>query len=173
MRHAIAPTLLLAALLLGACGRQAPVTASPRLAAVPKAHAVVRGGFHDLDGRAVSLDSFAGKPVVLAFLAPTDGDSQAEVPLLLRLAGGYAADGVTIVASGESPDVGALRAFEASAGITFPLWQDESGAELKARGFHSVPAFQFIDRNGTANSSHQGFASRGELTAGIEAIVAR
>jgi thiol-disulfide isomerase/thioredoxin len=184
MRQAIAPTLLIAALLLTACGRQAPA-APQRLTAVVQAHAttpahraapartVVKGGFVDLDGNSVSLDSYAGKPVVLAFLSPTDGDSQAEVPLLLRLAGGYAADGVTIIAAGESSSVDALRGFQASAGITFPLWQDATGSELKARGFHGVPAFEFIGRNGSVAGSHEGFASRGELTAGIEGIVGR
>ena len=146
----------------------APRAATTRAQAAA-AHAT-RDAFTDLDGTAVALDDYAGHPRVLAFLDP-NGDCPREAVLLLRLADAYAADGVVIIGAGEHASNGALRAFVASAGITFPFWQDPHGQAMAARGFHAVPAFEFIDRDGQVRDRHTGFASRGELTAGIEGIL--
>jgi len=126
--------------------------------------------FVDLQGAPVSLDRFAGQPVVLSFLAPADGDSQAQLPLLIRLAGAYQAEGVVFVVAGEEASLAQLREFKQAHELTIPVWQDKGGAELASRGFGSVPAHQFIDRTGHVAANREGFQSRGQLLEQIEAI---
>lgn len=129
------------------------------------------GGFTDLQGRPVSLDSYIGQPIVLTFLSPKNSLSQAEVPLLLRLAGAYQPEGVAFVAVGEDATSAELSDFSNTAELTFPLWQDQDGTELARRRFTGVPATQFIDRQGRVVASKQGFLSKGELLENIAKIV--
>ena len=169
--RAIALSLLtlLSAGVVSACSTP-PVTPIAGMMTRMRASSV---GFEDLDGAPASLDVALGHPVVLAFLGPDDGDSQADVPLLLRLAGAYEGEGLQVIAVGERASVQALRDFQASEQLTFPLWQDPGAAEWSGRGFGTLPAFQFIDAQGGVQSSAQGFLSRGELTAQIEALFGR
>lgn len=169
MRHTPLVPLMLAATLLAACAHTTPTMPMARSQSLAKAAAVTRDAFEDLDGRPVDVSDFAGHPVVLAFLG-TDGDSPAEVPLLLRQEGGYGPEGVRFVAVGENASAGELRAFAQTSGIDFPVWQDPDGEGLTARGFHGVPAFEFLDASGQAKERFEGFATRGILLAGIAKI---
>ena len=155
-------------LLLVACGGvPAPMTsqsASGRLGALATA------GFFDLAGNPASLAADLGSPVVLSFLSPADGDSGAELPLLIRLAGAYQADGVRFVVVGEGASAQSLAQWAGDNQLPFPVWQDPSGSGLTDRGFSGVPDTQFIDRNGGVVSSEGGFLSRGQLLEGIARI---
>lgn len=173
MRIATITLLTLSASLLAACSAAPAGLAPVRPAFVRGPMAAAEAGFEDLDGQPASVGEALGHPVVLAFLSPSDGDSQAEVPLLLRLAGAYQGDGLQVIAIGEGASVEALRSFQASAQLTFPLWQDPGAAEFAARGFSALPAFQFIDARGQVQAAQQGFMSRGQLTQQIEALFGR
>lgn len=163
------PGLVAAALCLAACAH-APAPTAAMHAAAAHVRGLDASGLADLDGNPVSPDDYMGRPLVLAFLGPKSWDSQAEIPNLIRLADAYASEGVAVVGIGEQADVPTLKAFVASSGITFPLWQDPNGNEWHRRGFARVPAFVFIRRDGSQASDHEGFASRGELLEGFEAI---
>jgi len=106
---------------------------------------------------------------VLAFLSPSNWDSGAEVPLLIRLAGGYQPD-VAFVAAGENASLSDLQTFSDNNQLNFPVWADPGGSELARRHFSAVPAFQFLDRGGRVVSSHQGFMAKGELLSAIAQI---
>ncbi len=159
-------TLLVAAALVAGCGAPAATQVASR--GGPTVAAQARSGFLDLQGKPVSLDAFRGQPVVLSFLAPGDWDSGAEVPLLIRLAGAYQPEGVVFVCGGEG-SAATLREFARD--LPFAVWQDPAGRELASRDFGSVPAHQFIGRDGRVVASREGFLSRGQLTELIEALL--
>ncbi len=127
--------------------------------------------FKDLDGNPVGLSQFKGRPYVLSFLSPSDNDSQAQVPLLIRLAGAYQSKGVVFVVAGEQASVQELRDFARQSELPFPVWQDPGAAEFRSRGFTGLPAHEFVDATGNFAISRQGFLSRGELLQAIASIL--
>lgn len=133
--------------------------------------AVETAGFRDLEGRPVGLAQFTGRPIVLAFLSPSDRDSQAQVPHLIRLAGAYQPEGVVFLMAGEDATANELREFARQLDLPFPVWQDPGAAEHHARGFTALPAHQFVNRAGKVVVSRQGFMARGELLEAIAAIL--
>lgn len=162
------PVLLVAlALSLAACGSPPPL-ALPTASAAARAQAA--GGFRDLSGNLVSLAQAIGHPVVLSFLSPTNWDSGAEVPQLIRLAGAFQPSGVQFIVVGEGASVQDLLQWATQNQLPFPVWQDPSGIELADRGFQAVPATQFLGAAGTVIRSEAGFLSRGQLLAGIARI---
>ncbi len=156
------------ALMLAACGGAPAITASQPASGPFGASSV--GGFVDLAGNPTNLSTDLGSPVVLSFLCPSDGDSGAEVPLLIRLAGAYQGDGVRFVVAGEGASAQSLAQWASDNQLPFPVWQDPDGVELTDRGFSGVPDTQFIDRTGAVVASEAGFLSRGQLLEGIARI---
>lgn len=149
-------------------------TGTPRVAVkapiAPAARAAEAGGFHDLAGKPVGLASFAGKPVVVTFLAPGEPDSDAQLPHVIRLENAYAAEGVKWVVAGERTAPADLKAFVAAHGLTFPVWEDRGAAEWQQRGFRKLPAHEFRRADGGVQHAHDGFMSRGELLEQLEAL---
>lgn len=156
------------ALLLAACGGAPALTAAP--SASGSLGAMGADGFFDLSGNPVSLSADLGSPVVLAFLSPADGDSGAELPLLIRLAGAYQVNGVGFVVVGEGASATTLAQWASADQLPFPVWQDPTGTGLTDRGFSGVPDTQFIDRRGDVVASEAGFLSRGQLLEGLARI---
>lgn len=164
---------LLASILLATLATGCAMPAAPRAQAPAATVLAARAsaGFHDLQGKTTSLATFAGKPVVVSFLTPNQPDCEAQLPLLIRLADAYAAEGVAFVVAGEGAGPAALKAFVAAHQLEFPVWEDRQGQEWRSRGFSAVPAHEFRRRDGSVQHGHQGFMSRGELTEQLEALV--
>lgn len=153
---------------LAGCGQ--PVVAPVSKATASTALGRAQSGFTDLKGHPVSLTQFKGHPVVLSFLNPQQPDSQAQLPHLIRLAAAYQNEGVVFVVGGETPALSDLRNFVSDHGLTFPVWHDGDGSELRRHGFSGLPAHEFLRTDGLAASRHQGFMSRGELLEAIAQI---
>lgn len=168
--HLLAPPLAAGLLLLGCASAGAPrahLQGPPGLAARALAEA---GGFFDLAGRPASLAELRGKPLVLSFLAPGEADSEAQLPHLIRLAAAYAPAGVAFLVAGERATPASLKAYVATHGLAFPVWEDRAGAEWTRRGFAALPAHEFLRADGAVAHRHDGFMSRGELLAQLEAL---
>lgn len=159
---------LLAGLVLIGCA----ATGTPRVAFKAQAPLAARAaeGFFDLAGKPASLASFAGKPVVVSFLAPGEEDSDAQLPHLIRLAASYEPEGIAWLVAGERQTAAELKPWVATNGLTFPVWEDRAGAEWTKRGFKRLPAHEFRKAGGAVQHSREGFMSRGELLEQLEAL---
>lgn len=159
---------LLAGLLLVGCA----ATGTPRALFQPASSLAARtaDGFFDLAGKPASLAAFAGKPLVLSFLAPGQDDSEAQLPHLIRLQAAYAPEGVAFLVAGEHATPAGLRAYVAGHGLVFPVWEDRGAAAWRQRGFAKLPAHEFLTASGAVAHSHDGFMSRGELLEQLEAL---
>ena len=159
---------MLAGLFLIGCA----ATGTPRAAFKAAAPLAVRadGGFFDLAGKPAGLGSFAGKPVVVSFLAPGQDLCEAQLPHLIRLAAAYAPAGIAFLVAGERADQASLKAYVAQHGLAFPVWEDRAGAEWTKRGFTALPAHEFRRADGGVAHAQEGFMSRGELLAQLEAL---
>lgn len=166
-RRLLASALLIAAVV----GCTTPVSSRAPLPGTGTLAARAAGGFHDLQGKSASLASFAGKPLVLSFLSPGQADSEAQLPLLIRLADAYAADGVAFLVAGPSAKPAVLKAWATANDLAFPVWEDRQSAEFDARRFKAVPAHEFRRADATVQHAQEGFMSRGELTERLEALV--
>lgn len=164
MRRLLSGFLLVG--LLAGCGLSPAVPVAP----AARAQAQATSGFQTLAGQPVTLASLRGRPVALSFLQPDQGDSEAQLPLIIRLASAYQAEGVAWVVAGEGTSLAALRQYAAAHGLTMLVWADLQGQELARRQFSSTPAHQFLDREGHVVKAHEGFMSRGELLEGLAAI---
>ncbi len=155
---------------MSACG-VAP-TGTPQAAGPLATRGTAPAGFHDLRNKPISLNTLLGKPVVLSFLEPGHSDSEAQLPILIRLADAYAGDGVAFVLAGENANQSALRAYVITHDLAFPVWEDRAASEWRRRDYNQVPAHEFRDAVGHPHAAHDGFMSRGEMTAAIEALLA-
>lgn len=64
-----------------------------------------------LDGRAIALEQFRGRPLLLHFWATWCGVCRAEFPALVRLARDLGPEGLAVLAISEDREEGAVRAF--------------------------------------------------------------
>ena len=163
--------VLACALALTACG-VAP-TATPRAASAVATREAAAGGFHDLHNKPISLAAFKGKPIVLSFLEPGTHDSEAQLPILIRLADAYDAQGVVFVMAGENASQQALKDYVEIHDLAFNVWEDRTAAEWRKRDFARVPAHEFRLKDGQVWEAFDGFMTRGQMTAAIEGLLGR
>ncbi len=140
--------LILAALLLAACGGESPTGPAQ------KAPNFV---LKDLNGQEVSLTQFLGQPVVLNFWASWCAPCRLEMPIIEATYQKYKDKGLVVLAinSGESAEV--ARAFVDQTRLTFPVLLDQNlevtNLIYRLRG---LPVSIFIDREGNVVARHVG-----------------
>jgi len=90
---------------------------------------------HDLEGQVVSLDAFAGKPVLVAFWATTCPACIEEMPLLQRLQADYGGRGFQVLGIAMAYDpIEQLRAFNRQRAPGYTVLHDQAGAAAVAAG---------------------------------------
>jgi len=100
-----------------------------------------------IDGRAVSLAGFAGRPVVVNFYGAWCEQCTRQLPLLAELRRRHPGLDVVGILFRESVDAG-RRAAE-GAGADWPVLVDPQGKVAEAYGVQSAPATFFIRPDGT------------------------
>jgi peroxiredoxin len=169
-RHT-APVVLVLLLLLVACGETpVPATVVPTAAstlvpmptmppgAEPQDMLLEVGtpapGFSltSADGETISLDDYAGRPLVLVFFSPYCTACQAELPELQSLAAAYEEQGLVVLGITRSEgDV--MRAFARDFGLDLPILLDLSAVVNVAYHVYVVPTTYFVDRDGIIRSA--------------------
>jgi peroxiredoxin len=118
-------------------------------------------------GRAVSLNQYRGKVVVMNLWATWCPPCRAEMPDLQTMANQFAPDGVVIVGVNQGESAKRAAAFAAALGIRFPIWLDQEqryGREYQALG---MPTTVIVGRNGVIARGFDGPLTIDQMRAAI------
>ena len=133
----------------------------------------------DIDNKAVSLESFAGKKVVLlAFWSFFCGPCREEIPLLDEVTKKYSKDGVEMLAinlDGPKMDK-AVRKYMSSNGFAFRvLWEKIEGPKYMTADSYGVagtPTVVLVGKDGKVSWAHVGRAESSKIEAEIKKALA-
>lgn len=128
----------------------------------------------DQNGKALTLSSLQGKPVVLNFWASWCPPCKEEMPDYQSLYGEYGKQAVFVLvdmvgARGETVSTG--KAFLSQNKYTFPAYFDTKGAAADAYGVTSIPRSYYIDKNGVIRSYHEGMMKKSDMENAMQAIL--
>ena len=124
---------------------------------------------YDVEGNAVKLSDYFGKPIVLNFFASWCGPCRSEMPAFQAE---FNANGDEIVFLFVSLDdtMQDAKDFIDRQGYTFPILHDTNGSAAIAYGVRSFPTTVFISREGHLAAKAVGALSASNLALGIEKI---
>ena len=115
-----------------------------------------------LDGRAVPLDGFVGKPTVVNLWATWCPPCRREMPVLQQAQGANPDVNFVFVNQGEKPD--AIQSFIDRQGLTLRnVLVDERLQTGSALGHRALPTTLFFDARGQLASTHIGELSQATL----------
>lgn len=128
---------------------------------------------YDMDGNAVNLSDFRGKPVVLNFWASWCGPCQSEMPDFDEAYAQYGEDIYFLMVNmtdGSRETVESASDFVTENGYSFPVFYDTDLSAAVAYGVYSLPASYFIDADGYAIARAIGAINAATLQQGIDMI---
>jgi thiol-disulfide isomerase/thioredoxin len=112
-----------------------------------------------LDGQHISMDSLAGKVVLIDFWATWCGPCRMAIPHLIELQKKYGGRNFTVVGvSLDQQGEGVVRPFTQQWNINYPVVVDQDGSVARDYGgIRSIPSTLVIDRTGRAVGSLIGY----------------
>lgn len=148
------PTLsFIAALLLTACGQEAP-KANVNIGGAAPAFQTAR-----LDGAGEQFPAaYAGKPLVIRFWADWCKYCEGEMQAIEQVYQRHRARGLTVLAINAGQDKATIDAFIRKIGVTYPALLDEQSAIAKRYGVVGLPTTFFIDAGGVVRAKIVGEA---------------
>lgn len=124
----------------------------------------------DLAGRAISLDDYHGRVVVINFWATWCPPCRVEMPEL----DAYQAelgDRIVILGVDMGEPSSAIVPFVRQYGLRFPILLDESGAIAASYGVTSLPTSLILDRSGIVRERVTGAMTRDTLARRVERLL--
>jgi thiol-disulfide isomerase/thioredoxin len=126
---------------------------------------------YDDSGRAVSLDRYRGRIVVMNLWATWCPPCRAEMPDLQRLESAYGRRGLAVIAVNEGESPQRARAFAESLGIQFPIWIDASQRYGRTYAALGLPTTVILDRRGIVVRGFDGALTLPEMIAAVRPLV--
>jgi thiol-disulfide isomerase/thioredoxin len=172
-RRALGVAALLFLAAIAGCGGSRATEPPPGTSFVP-ARPAAAFSFESLDTRPVSSAAFAGKPVVLAFIATWDLLSQAQVRFLDQMSK-HDVDKVSYVAVflQETKDRELIEVYRSTLNVTFPMAIADRGTLAGTGPFgdvHTVPTVVVLDGSGNVRFQKVGLAKTEEIRAALRGI---
>ena len=110
----------------------------------------------DLDGKALSLEQYKGKVVLLNFWATWCGPCRAEIPSLIRIQEAYK-DRLQIIGMDvDDQDEEQLRAFVKGQGINYPVAKTSVSVRFAYGGIAALPTMFVINQDNKVVQKHVG-----------------
>lgn len=128
---------------------------------------------YDVDGNAVSLSDFRGKPVVVNFWASWCGPCKSEMPDFETAYQEYSEDIHFLMVNmtdGYSETLDKATKFIEENGYTFPAYFDTDSDAATTYSVYSIPATYFIDEEGYMIANARGALDMETLKKGIDMI---
>jgi peroxiredoxin len=118
-----------------------------------------------LDGRAVTLGDYLGRPLILAFMADWCGACRTEASELDRFyrETGQGGAEVAVLAAAWDTTAEAMRVFMEEGGYSFPVMVEPEGLS-SAYGIDSIPSAVVIDAEGRIAKTFTGRVTAAELS---------
>jgi len=111
----------------------------------------------DAEGRAVRLDSFKGKVVILNFWATWCPPCRLEMPSMEKLYQEFKEQGLEIVAVNFMESPGPVREFVKEQGFTYPILMDGKSRIAESYGVMRLPETVLIGRRGNLLGKSAGY----------------
>ncbi len=125
------------------------------------------------DGKTVSLDAYAGKPLWLTFGASWCPDCRAEAPDVEAAYQKYQAQGLNVLGVFISESASDVQSYAGRVGFTFPIAVDQNtqiASEYRTMG---IPTHFFIGVDGRIKDVRIGALDPATMDAEIQAILAK
>jgi len=116
----------------------------------------------DLNGNLISLDAYAGRPVMLTFWSPYCSACLEELPAIQAIANAPNAEVILVTVVSKLP-AAEVQQFMEDRELTFPVIVDEPGRIATDYEIAGVPVSYFINPDGTIDHSNIGAGSEGAL----------
>ena len=129
---------------------------------------------YDLEGKAVSLSDFRGKPVILNFWASWCGPCKSEMPDFQAKFEEYGEQIHFLIVNltdGSQETVESAQGFVDGQGYTFPVYFDTDYSGAMAYAVNAVPATYFIDEAGNLVAYGKGALTGETLQRGIDMLL--
>lgn len=128
---------------------------------------------YDINGNAVKLSDYYGKPIIMNFWASWCGPCKSEMPDFDKAYQTYGKDIHFLMVNltdGYQETVESASEFISQSGYQFPVYFDSDTEGAYTYGIYSIPTTFFIDKDGNMAAYAQGAINMETLQSGIDMI---
>ena len=125
----------------------------------------------NINGEAVSLSDFRGKPVMLIFWKINCAACQFQIPYTQAFYDEWSSDAVAVLTINVGDSISAIQDYNTSLGITYPVLLDPGGKVAQTYGIPGVPLTFLIDDEGIIKAYKIGaFSSREQIEGALKDV---